>query len=288
MSGEAAMKIGVNTWVWVSPFTMGNIDLLDKVARMGFDLVEIAVDDPSAIDAAALKRRLADSGLGVSLCGAFGPTRDISSIEPEPRKIGREYIERCVRLAERLGCALFSGPVYSAVGKTRMVGEEQRKRERAFCVEGLRAIGSLALSCGVTVGVEPLNRFESDMINLTEQASALIEEVGSPAYQVHIDTFHANIEEKSIPAAIRGLGKGGLCHFHGCENDRGAPGTGHQDWTGMRDALRDIEYRGAVVIESFTPGAAEIAKAASIWRPLAASQDELAEQGLRFLRKLLA
>jgi D-psicose/D-tagatose/L-ribulose 3-epimerase len=282
------MKIGVNTWVWVSPFTTERLDLLDKVASLGFDLVEIAVEDPSAIDAGALKRKLSDAGLGVSLCGAFGPTRDLANVEPEPRRIGKKYIEDCVRLAEKIGCGLFSGPVYSSVGKTRMVPEEQRIREWALCVEGLKSIEGLARSCGVTIGVEPLNRFESDMINLTEQASALIRDAGSPAYKVHIDSFHANIEEKSIPEAIRKVGKGGLCHFHGCENDRGAPGSGHQDWAGIRDALREIEYAGAVVIESFTPGTVEIAKAASIWRPLAASQDALAREGLRFFRKLFA
>jgi D-psicose/D-tagatose/L-ribulose 3-epimerase len=282
------MRIGVNTWVWVSPFTTEKVDLLDKIAKMGFDLVEIAVDDPATIDAAVLKRRLVDTGLGVTLCGAFGPTRDISNVESEPRKIGRKYIEDCIDLAEKLGCGLFSGPIYSAVGKTRMVSAEQKKREWELCVENLRAIEGRAKSAGVTLGVEPLNRFESDMINLTEQAAALVDAVGSQVYKVHIDTFHANIEEKSIPDAIRKLGKGRLCHFHGCENDRGAPGTGHQDWTGMRDALLETEYKGAVVIESFTPGAVEIAKAASIWRPLAASQDELAESGLRFFRKLFA
>lgn len=285
---ESAMKLGVNTWVWVSPFTTGELHLLDKIARMGYDLVEIAVEDPAAIDAGALKRKLSDTGLGITLCGAFGPSRDISNTDPELRTIGREYIEASLKLAEKLGCGVFSGPIYSAVGKTRMVSDEQRKREWAYCVENMRALEGLAQSCGVTVGVEPLNRFETDMINLVEQASALIAEVGSPVYKVHMDTFHANIEEKSVPAAIRKLGKGGLCHFHSCENDRGAPGTGHQDWTGIRDALKEVEYDGAVVIESFTPGTLEIAKAASIWRPLAASQDELAEQGLVFLRTLFA
>jgi D-psicose/D-tagatose/L-ribulose 3-epimerase len=280
------MKLGINTWVWVSPFGTQDLGLLDKVARMGYDLIEIAVDDPALIDVPALKRKLADTGLGVTLCGAFGPMRDISNLEPEPRKGGVAYIETCVRMAEQLGCGLFSGPVYSAVGKARMVPAEQRKRERAFCVENMRAVAGLAQSCGVTIGVEPLNRFETDMINLAEQAAALIAEVGSPVYKIHIDTFHANIEEKNIPATIRKLGKGAICHFHSCENDRSAPGTGHQDWVGMRDALREVAYDGPVVIESFTPAALEIAKAASMWRPLAASQDELAEQGVSFLRKL--
>ena len=228
-----------------------------------------------------------DNGLSVTVCGAFGPTRDISNEDPAIRKNGADYIRESIRFAEKVGGALFSGPIYSAVGKTRLVSDEQKKREWAWCVENLRELGKVASDAGVTVGVEPLNRFESDMINLVEQAVTLVREVDSPAYKIHIDTFHANIEEKSIPDAIRSLGKGMLGHFHACENDRGIPGSGHQDWNGIRDALRDIEYDGAVVIESFTPGAVEIAKAASIWRPLAPSQDELASQGARFLRGLL-
>lgn len=281
------MKIGVNTWVWTSPFSTREFHLIPKVKQMGFDVLEVALDDASIIDAALLRRMTEDNGLEVTVCGAFGPTRDIANEDPAIRKNGADYIRDSIRFAETVGSHLFSGPVYSAVGKTRMVPDAQRKREWAWCVNNLRALGKVAADAGVTVGVEPLNRFESDMVNLTEQALALVEDVGSPAYKIHIDTFHANIEEKSIPAAIRAVGKGRLGHFHACENDRGIPGTGHQDWNGIRDALQEIAYDGAVVIESFTPGAVEIAKAASIWRPLAPSQDELAGQGARFLRDLL-
>jgi len=280
------MKIGVNTWVWVSPFSTESFNLIPKVREMGFDIFEIAVDDLSIIDAALLKSMLADNGLTATVCGAFGPSRDISSDDPAIRRNGNEYISQCIRFTEQIGSKLFSGPVYSAVGKTRMISEDQKKRERAWCIQNMREIGERAADCGVTVGVEPLNRFESDMINLVEQAVSLVRDVGSPSFGIHIDTFHANIEEKSIPDTIRKLGPNMLCHLHACENDRGIPGTGHQDWTGIRDALRDVNYKGAAVIESFTPGAVEIAKAASIWRPLAPSQDELAKQGGAFLRKL--
>ena len=281
------MKIGVNTWVWTSPFSTEDFYLIPKVKQMGFDVLEVALDDASIIDAKLLRKMTDDNGLSVTVCGAFGPTRDISNEDPAIRKIGVDYIRESVRFAEEVGSHLFSGPVYSAVGKTRLVSDDQKKREWAWCVENLRGLGKAATDAGVTVGVEPLNRFETDMINLVEQAVTLVRDVDSPAYKIHIDTFHANIEEKSIPDAIRMVGKGMLGHFHACENDRGIPGTGHQDWNGIRDALRDVEYDGAAVIESFTPGAVEIAKAASIWRPLAPSQDELAMQGGRFLRELL-
>ncbi|UXN74069.1 sugar phosphate isomerase/epimerase [Devosia sp. A8/3-2] len=204
--------------------------------------------------------------------------RDVSSDDPAIRANGASYMLDCIRLAQAVDSTLVSGPLYSAVGKTRLVSADQKARERARCVENLREVGKVASDAGVTMGIEPLNRFETDMINLVEQAIELIEEIGQPAYKIHIDTFHSNIEEKSIPDAIRSAGSL-LGHFHACENDRGTPGTGHIDWLGVRDALREIGYEGPVVIESFTPGAVEIAKAAAIWRPLAPSRDELAREG---------
>lgn len=280
------MKIGVNTWVWTSPFSMSKLDLLPRIKAMGFELVEIAVDDVALIDGRQLRQVAEENGLAVGICAAIGPSRDISSDDAATRRNGVRYITDCIALAQAAGSMLVSGPLYAAVGKTRQVSAEQKAQERAWCVENLRDLGRIAEAAGVTLGIEPLNRFETDMINLVEQAVALIHEVGSPALKVHLDTFHSNIEEKSIPDAIR-LAGDLLGHFHACENDRGTPGTGHIDWIGVRDALRDIGYDGPVVIESFTPGAVEIARAAAIWRPLAPSQDELAREGARFLRQLL-
>lgn len=285
--GGEPMQFGANTFIWTSPFGAKDFGLMPRIKAMGFDLVEVAVEDFSVIDVPLLREALENSELSVAICGAFGPTRDISSDDPAIRSNGKKYIVDCIRLAEAVGSTLVAGPMYSAVGKTRLVSADQKARERAWCVDNLREVGKPAADAGITLGIEPLNRFETDMINLVEQAIALIHEVDHPAYKVHIDTFHANIEEKSIPDSIRIAGSL-LGHFHACENDRGTPGTGHIDWTGIRDALRDIDYDGPVVIESFTPGAVEIAKAAAIWRPLAPSQDELAREGVRFLRDLLA
>lgn len=280
------MRIGVNTWVWTSPFSTADFYLLAKARDMGFEVIEIALEDASIIDAGLLRKVADDNGLTVTICGAFGTGRDISSDDESVRRNGAAYIRQGIEFTAKAGGTLFSGPIYSAVGKTRLVSLDRKKQERAWCVDNLRALGAIAGDAGITLGVEPLNRFETDMINLVEQAVSLVQEVDDPAYKIHLDTFHANIEEKSIPDAIRMLGNGMLGHVHACENDRGIPGTGHIDWIGIRDALSEIGYDGAVVIESFTPGAVEIARAASIWRPLAPSQDELARHGAQFLRSL--
>ena len=137
------------------------------------------------------------------------------------------------------------------------------------------------------LGVEPLNRFETSVLNLTADAIAVVDRVGHPSCGLMLDTFHMNIEEQSIGDALRSAGSR-LKHLHACENDRGAPGSGHVPWTEVAQALRDIRYNDGVVIESFTSKVKSIARAAAIWRPLAATQDALAENGLRHLRDLLA
>nr|MDQ2997623.1 sugar phosphate isomerase/epimerase [Chloroflexota bacterium] len=124
-------------------------------------------------------------------------------------------------------------------------------------------------------------------INLAAQVIELVDLVDHPSCQLMLDTFHMNIEERALGDAIRAVGKR-LHHVHACENDRGAPGSGHVPWDEVALALREIGYNGPVVIESFTSKVKSIARAAAIWRPLANSQDDLARDGLAFLKELLA
>ncbi|MFW6162466.1 MAG: sugar phosphate isomerase/epimerase family protein, partial [Planctomycetota bacterium] len=151
-------------------------------------------------------------------------------------------------------------------------------------VEGLRAAAEHAGDAGIALTIEPLNRFETYFVNTAADARALVEEVGHPALNVQLDTFHANIEEKDTPAAIRLLGDR-LGHFHACENDRGQPGTGQVPWDGVFEALRDVDYDGWVVIETFARGIRDLCAAACIWRDIYDSADGLARDGLAFLRQ---
>lgn len=280
------IQFGASTFIWVSPFSTAHFDLLYKVADMGYDIIEVAVEDKDLIDWPRLKQVATETGLKITISGAFGPNRDISSDDATIRKTGFDYIVDCLRIAEDVGSPIFTGPVYSAVGKTRLVSPERKQQERNWCLENLHEAGRIAESCGVVIGVEPLNRFETDMVNTAEQALSLVNEVAHPFIKISLDTFHNNIEEKSIPATIRAIGRDRLCHVQGNESDRGTPGTGNVDWVGINAALTEIGYDGAVVIETFGAPSAELAKAASIWRPLANSPDELASEGLAFYKSL--
>src|SRR5687768_10871234 len=282
-----AMQLGVNTWTWVSPFrTEDARSLFPKIKEMGFDSVEVALEDPFLVDAEEIVRLASANGLGVQVCGAFGPGRDMSSDDPAVVNQAFDYIQQAVDFAQKVGSSVVCGPMYSAVGKARHVPQETRRQERDRAVEGLKKAAEIAESAGVRLAVEPLNRFETDMINTALQARELVESVGSPAIGIHLDTFHMNIEEADVYEAVRVAGNR-LYHVHASESNRGTPGAGLAAWDELARGLKDVNYNGAVVIETFTPEVKEIARAAAIWRPLAESQDELARNGLKFLKRLL-
>jgi D-psicose/D-tagatose/L-ribulose 3-epimerase len=282
------MMLGTNTFIWTSPFsTSTDLWLVDHAHALGADVFEIAVEDPNCIDVAALKQALVRSGMQASVCGVFGPERDLSSDDPATRATAEAYIRWCVDAAETLGSPIFGGPMYTYVGKARLLPPDERAAERARAVAGLRTMADYAASKGVRLALEILNRFETDMLNTAAQGMALLDEVDRPNVGLHLDTFHMHVEEKNSAEAIR-LAGARLFHFHACENDRGVPGTGQVHWPEIAQALDDINYQGLTVIESFTPSVTSIARAVNLWRPLAPSQDAIAGDGLRFLRGLLA
>lgn len=283
------MKFGVNSWVWVSPLNVKELKTLaPKVKGMGFDSLEIPIEGVDDLDYKAGAKILSDNGLLTSVCAAMGPDRDLIHSDKAIQKNGMEYIKHCIDATQTLGGTNLVGPIYSAVGRVWQQTADERAKDVDLLVKNLKTLAKYAGDKGVVLGVEPLNRFETSFMNTHQQAIEVIDRVGHPACKIMLDTFHMNIEEKSLAAAIRKTGKARLSHFHACENDRGAPGSGNVTWSEVGQALRDIGYDGPVVIESFTDKVKSIARAAAIWRPFERSQDALAENGLEFLRKLLA
>lgn len=280
------MRFGANTQIWVAPFTGADLGLIDKVADMGFQLIELgfASEEPP-FDVAEVKRRLAARGLACGVCSFQSPDRDISSADPDVRRNGVAYMKAMVATTAALGGEIFSGPLYAELFRARYLPPDERQREWERSVGSLREIARTAETQGVTIALEPLNRFETDFVNQAEGAVRLVEDIGSGAVGILLDTFHMGIEEKNQGDAIRRAGRH-LKHFHSCENDRGSPGTGQVDWTEVRDALAAIGYDGAVVIEGFNPDIVALANGARIWRPLAATPDRLASDGVRFLKEL--
>lgn len=279
------ISYGVSTWLWTSPFSTASIhELFPKIAKMGFDVVEIALEDPLLVDVHELKNALQQYNLRADICGAFGPTRDLTNEDEAIHRNCFSYIEACLDICVELGSGFFGGPMYSAVGKARMVPPEQRKKEWELAVKNLRTVCDIAGARGVRIALEPLNRFESDLVNTVEDVLRLIKDIDHPAAAIMLDGFHMNIEERNIEQAIIDAGKK-LIHVQVSENYRGTPGTGQTRWDAFRKGLEKINYSGTVTIESFTPDNKELAGAVCFWHPMAQNQDDFASEGLHFLKK---
>lgn len=282
------MRFGVNGWVWVSPLTTDELKRLAPLVKgMGFDWFEIPIEVVGDLDYRQGAQILRDHGLDVSTCAAMGPDRDLIHPDKAIQDNGMTYIRECIDATATLGGTNLVGPIYSAVGRVWQQTADERAKDVDLLVKNLGELSKYAGDKGVVLGIEPLNRFETSFINLATQVIEVVDRVSHPSCKIMLDTFHMNIEEKSLGTAIRAAGKR-MVHFHACENDRGAPGSGNVTWDDVADALRDINYDGPVVIESFTNKVKSIARAAAIWRPFETSQDALAQNGVHFLKKLLA
>ncbi len=276
--------IGISTWVWTSPLSTDEFaTLAPHIASLGFDHVDLPIESTTDLDYLRVGAIAKAAGLSVTTCGAFGPDRDLISDDPAVRANAAAYVRHAVDAAVQMGSTIVVGPMYCAVGRTWKATDDERRAFETLLVSSLQDLCRYAGDRGVVFGIEPLNRFETSVINLAEQVMAIVERVGHPSCGVMLDTFHMNIEERSIGDAIRRVGSS-LVQLHACENDRGAAGTGHMPWDEVATACRDIGFTGPVVIESFTDKVKTIARAAAIWRPLAASPDALATEGLAFLR----
>jgi D-psicose/D-tagatose/L-ribulose 3-epimerase len=215
-------------------------------------------------------------------CSAL--TGDVSMVSDDPavRSKAVAFVKRGIEVAAEIGADTFVGPYCGPVGY--LPGRRRNDDEWKWAVEGLQSLGDALDANSVTLALEPLNRFETYFLNTIDDSVKLCREIGHERVGILFDTFHANIEEKNIGRALSAAG-GYVKHVHTCENDRGIPGSGHVEWTDVFAALRAIGYDRWVVIESFGSRIPEIAAAACIWRDLAPSSDDIAAEGLKFLKR---
>ena len=272
------MKYGINTLLWTANFDQTYLDLLPRLKEQGFDGIEIARFSFGDCPAAPIRRAVESNGLECTFCTALTGQQSMAGRDDS----AFEYLKDAIHWAAEAGAKVVAGPFCSAVGY--LPGRRRTADEWKRCVDRLRSLGPVLDDAGLVLAVEPLNRFETFFLNTAEDARRLCDEVNHPRIGVLFDTFHANIEEKSIASAIETLGPH-LLHVHTCENDRGIPGSGHVAWPELFDSLRKVNYDGWLVIESFGFAIKEIAAAACIWRDLAPTAESIAFEGVKFLKQ---
>ncbi len=282
-AGAAPLEVryGLNLLVYTATFSKDQVDLIAKVADMGYDGVEVPFNDLDVLDAQATNRAREQAGVGLTACAIMMPGTSCISADATERKAGVARLKRIVDITAEMGGDAVGGPIYAPVGE--LSGRARTGDEWNWGVECLRAAAEHAGQAGIVLAVEPLNRFETYFLNTVADTVAFAEAVDHDHLTVQVDTFHANIEEKDTPAAIRAAGSR-VGHFHASESDRGVPGTGQVPWQDCLAALREVEYSGWVTIESFATGIVDLCAAACIWRPIYESADGLAVDGLAFLK----
>lgn len=276
------MKFGVNTFIWGAAFGPADFHLLPAIKAAGFDGIEMPILDPASYQAAAVGRELDRLGLERTTCGAVPPGTSLASSDADVRRRAKEHLRACIGRAAEVGARLFSGPFYTPVG--HFTGVRRTPDEWKWTVNSWQELAPVARDAGVEIGLEALNRFETYFLNTAADAVAICDAIGHPSVGILFDTFHANIEEQSIGAALRTAAPH-LKHVHTCENDRGIPGSGHVEWSEVFAALRAIGYDRWLTIESFGFAAGPMSAAAAIWRDLASSPDAIAFEGVTFLKR---
>jgi D-psicose/D-tagatose/L-ribulose 3-epimerase len=275
------MKLGIHAYAWCSQWSNDTLHLIDRVKSLGLDFIEIPLMCLDTLDAPAIKERLQRTDLSACTSTVLLNDTDITDNDADIRRKGVEYLKACVKATSDIGATSFSGVIYSQHVKPALKRPTEQTWE--YSAQCLKEVARYAKDLGVTVGIEPVNRYETYLVNTCEQALTLKKMIDEPNIKVHLDTYHMNIEEKSFYDAVKHAGKD-LIHLHLCENDRGIPGTGQVDWDGMFKALAEIRYQGYAALESFVDCTDNMDT--WVWRQLAPDGDTLVREGVAFIRAM--
>lgn len=276
------MRFGANTFIWSDRFGPEQFSLLPTLKEAGFDGVELPLIEHPVKPDPQLRRELERSGLECTFCGVLPQGFNTVSEDAGVRARTLEHWKACIEAVADLGGKILAGPLYAPVGY--FTGRRRTPDEWKRAIAMFQQLTPLLDKYEVTLAIEPLNRYETYFLNTAEDAAKLCREVGHRRVGILFDTYHANIEEKSLATAIQTSGEH-LVHFHSCENDRGIPGSGHIDWREVFQALQKINYDGWLTIEGFGFSLGALSAAASIWRDLAPTPNSIAFEGVRFLRE---
>ncbi len=283
--------IGVISMFYARPFTREHFAAFTRMKRAGADVVELLVPEPGELDLRETRAAIEDAGLSVVLAARVNLSRDLASADQAAHKAGIAYLESCADIAAALGAPIVGGPLYGAplvfAGRAPAPVEEgERSRRIAAVVAGLKRAALRAGDAGVTFGVEPLNRFETDIANTAGHALQIVEAVDSPTVGVMLDTFHMNMEEFDMASAIRRTGSR-LVHFQANENNRGFVGSGHVNWPSIARALSDIGYKGPIVLEPFRRNDERVGIPLAQWRAPTSDEDRELAASIAYLRAAL-
>jgi D-psicose/D-tagatose/L-ribulose 3-epimerase len=272
------MLFGAHAFIWTGEWTPeGAEKAIGGAAEAGLDFVEIPLLRPESMDVAVTRALLDRYGIGCT-CSLGLPK--VAHLPSAPEK-AESFLESAVDVAAGLEAPVLCGVLYAHLGT--LTGRPPEEEELGDVAGVLKNVARYAADREVSLGVEAVNRYETYLINLAEQADAMLERVGEPNVFVHLDTYHMNIEEKGFYEPIVATGER-MRYIHLSESDRGTPGTGNVHWDEVFRGLRAIDYDGYLVMESFAAINEDLAGATALWRDVVGDPEALIRDGLSFLR----
>jgi D-psicose/D-tagatose/L-ribulose 3-epimerase len=271
----------MNLLLWTSDVTEEHFPLLAQLKEIGYDGVELPMFDLNPNKFTKLGAELKNLGLGATAVTVCSAEANPISADAAVRQQGLEHLKKAIDMCALAGATHLCGPIHSALGEFSGAGRTEDEWNRAKDI--LAQAADYAKANNVTLVVEYLNRFECYFLNCAEDAGRFCREVGHSNLKTMYDTFHANIEEKSITGAVKAC-VDQLVHVHISENDRSTPGEGGVNWDESFSALKEVGYDGYLMIEAFGLALPDLAAATRIWRKMFNTEIELATNGLNFMK----
>lgn len=278
------MKIGISAFAWTSCFDRRHLDLLPWLKSIDIDGLEVPMFEPSALPIKEVRDAFEKYDLECTVCAILPETINPISPNQEERRRAIEHLVRCVEASAAMGSKVLGGPLFAPIGY--LPDHRPTKDEWSWAVEAFQRLESVLDATDMTLSIEPVNRSETFFLRTAADAKQLCEQIGNPRVGVTIDTFHANIEERSIPKAILSL-ESHLKHVHASENDRGPLGEGHVPFGEIISALKEIGYDGYLMIEGFGYRSKEENAPGKLWAYTDVSPESLTADGVQFLKTLI-
>ncbi|GAA1910415.1 sugar phosphate isomerase/epimerase family protein [Nocardioides marmoribigeumensis] len=286
-SARQPLQLGLHALVWVGDWTPRSAEhAISSTAALGFDLIEVPLLDPSTVDGAMTRRLLDEHGLGAACSLGLDPSADVSSEDPAVVARGRDLLGQAVDAAAEMGATDLCGVLYSVLAK---YPAPLTDRSRAHVVESMAWLADRAAGSGLRVNLEVVNRYETNVVNTTADMLTLIGDTGADL-GVHLDTYHMHIEENGMTEAVhQAVDAGRLRYVHVGESHRGYLGTGNVDFDTFCATLREVEYAGPVVFESFSSAVVHptLSNQLAVWRNLWDDSEDLAKHAMAFLAERL-
>ncbi len=278
------MKIGIHLSVFTENWNDDVLPYISLSKEIGYDCVEIPLMDPFNMDVKALKEELENNNMGVTCGTGLNPTTDITSLDQKTRGNGIKHLKKCIDICCEVGSKTLNGVVHSPWGVN--VPRENFMEQRENGVKSLIEIANYCEEKNVTLCMELLNRYESSYLNTIDEGVELINEIGSSFIKLHVDSFHANIEEKDMYTSIRE----NICnigHVHFADNHRGTPGTGQIKFDEITSILKEENYQDCVVVECFVIPNCEAGDGCFVWREIEPTPEQMARESYAYISNLL-